>query len=65
ILQSNLTVEFPLPESRRGNPRLMFIGFTTAGRCLEIGVEFLSEESWLVFHANDITKQYAKLLSNT
>jgi hypothetical protein len=36
----------------------MFVGFTMAGRLLEVGMEFVSDEREHVFHAMDATKRY-------
>lgn len=54
--------EFELAPSDRGNDRLMYVGWTQAGRLIEVGVEFRSKTEWLVFHAMNATKQYVKRL---
>jgi uncharacterized DUF497 family protein len=60
VLRSDVTAEFDLSPSKRGNERIMLIGFSGDGRFLEIGIEFfLDEDRMHVFHANDATKQYS------
>ena len=59
VLRSDVTIERDLPPSKRGNERLMLVGFTNEGRLLELGIEFFhSEEIMHIFHADDATKQY-------
>ena len=53
--------DFDLAPSQRGNDRLMFVGFTHEGELGEVGVEFLSETKWHVFHAMPATKPYREL----
>jgi hypothetical protein len=44
--------------SQRGNARLMFVGFTSNGRLLEVGVEYFDDEDREhVFHADDANVQ--------
>ena len=51
-----------LGPSARGNERLMFIGFTSSGRLLEIGVEYFDDKNLeYVFHADDATTHYKKI----
>jgi hypothetical protein len=52
--------------SKRGNDRLMFVGFDSSGRLLEAGVEYIdNEDVELVFHANDATPKYKKLYTRS
>ena len=47
--------------SDRGNDRTMNIGWTHAGRILEIGIEYFeTEDREHVFHAMDAGKRYKK-----
>lgn len=56
-------VWFPLDPSERGNDRLMFVGFTLAGRLLEVGVEYFdAEDREHIFHANDAAEPYRKAM---
>lgn len=52
--------DFELPPSDRGNNRAMYVGFTSKGRLIEVGVEFLSKTKVIVFHAMVATKPYQK-----
>jgi len=48
--------------SRRGNDRIMFIGFSEDGRLIEVGVEYFEKEDIeRVFHADLATPMYRKL----
>lgn len=50
--------------SERGNDQLMFVGFTGEGRLVEVGVEYFdAEDREHIFHADDATQQYARLLT--
>ena len=54
-----------LPLSVRGNERLMFIGFTSNGRLLEIGVEYFDDNQIEhVFHADDATNRNRIIFRN-
>jgi len=54
-----------MPPSERGNARLMFIGFTSSGRLLEIGVEYFDEDDIEhVFHTDDATRHYRIIFKN-
>ncbi len=45
--------------SKRGNERLMFIGFDANGRLLEIGIEYFDDDNVeYVFHTQDATARY-------
>jgi hypothetical protein len=46
-------------ESRDGNPTVMWLGMTMAGRLLEVGVEYLPSMDW-VYHADDARSHYRK-----
>jgi uncharacterized DUF497 family protein len=51
-----------LTSSERGNDRLMFVGFTSGGRLLEVGVEYFDSKNMeYVFHADDATRHYRAL----
>jgi len=54
----NDPLDFDLEPSKDGNDRILFIGFTYAGRLLEVGVEYLHEEDEHIFHGMDATKHY-------
>lgn len=59
VLRSDVAAEFDLPPSKRGNERMMLVGFTNEGRLLELGIEFFFDEDRMhMFHADDATKQY-------
>jgi uncharacterized DUF497 family protein len=59
VLRSDVTAEFDLVPSQRGNERMMLVGFTSEGRLLELGIEFFfDEDKMYVFHADDATKTY-------
>jgi hypothetical protein len=48
-----------LAPSVRGNERLMFVGFTSNGRLLEVGVEYFDKKNLeYIFHADDATRYY-------
>lgn len=58
VLASDLTDYNEMKPSAHGNDRLMFTGWTQAGRILEIGVElFEFEDREHVFHAMDATSE--------
>ena len=51
-----------MPPSIHGNSRLMFIGFTSSGRLLEVGVEYFDyEDREHVFHTNDATSHHKQV----
>lgn len=57
VLASGIWEE--MPPSERSNARLMFIGFTSGGRLLEVGVEYFNDEDREhIFHANDATTHH-------
>ena len=58
---SNQPIDDDLPPSDRGNARIIFVGFTFAGRLLEIGMEYFEDSTEYVFHAMDATKVYRLL----
>jgi len=45
--------DYPLPPSYDGNDRAMIVGETEDGRLLEIGVEYMPDGGWNIFHGND------------
>lgn len=55
------TCDFELPFGSNGNLRVMFVGYNLAGRLLEIGVEFISELTAYVFHAQAISPRYRRI----
>ena len=55
--ESSISIECELPPSKRGNDRIMLVGFTAQGRLLEVGLEFFEDRIY-VFHANDATKEF-------
>jgi uncharacterized DUF497 family protein len=57
---ANDPLDFELTISCSGNDRVMFVGFTYAGRLLEVGVEYVSNYHEHVFHAMRATKSYRK-----
>ena len=59
VLNDSRTIWLDLGVSRDGNDRLMFIGLTSTGRALEIGVELIGEDEY-VFHAMDAGEHYLK-----
>jgi uncharacterized DUF497 family protein len=59
VLNDSRTIWLDLGVSRDGNDRLMFIGLTSLGRALEIGVELIGEDEY-VFHAMDAGEHYLK-----
>jgi hypothetical protein len=58
-----LSFALDLESSDRGNDRVMIVGWTYAGRVLEIGVEYFDrEEREHIFHAMDAGKTYKREL---
>ena len=53
--------DFELLQSIDGNLRLMFVGFNSAGRLLEIGVQFIDENYEHIFHAQAVSPKFHKL----
>ncbi len=53
--------DFDLEPSIDGNDRIMVVGWTSAGRLLEIGIEYLPDGNEHIFHACDATKYYRRL----
>ena len=52
--------------SHRGNDRLMFVGFDSSGRLLEVGLEYINDEDVeFIFHANYATPQYENLYTRS
>jgi len=49
-----------ISESSNGNPTIIWIGSTMAGRLLEVGVEYLEDMDW-IFHADSVGSHYKKL----
>ena len=59
VFASDLSYANDLAPSDRGNDRVMIIGWTYAGRILEIGVEYyVTEDREHVFHGMDAGKTY-------
>jgi hypothetical protein len=62
VLRSTISIWNDMGPSIRGNDRLMFVGFDTSGRLLEIGVEYFDDMGVeLIFHGDDATPRYRKL----
>ncbi len=55
VLADPLKFRADQEESKRGNIRRMYVGKTVAGRTLEVGVEFLSNEKLNIYHARKAT----------
>lgn len=54
-----------LTPSKRGYERLMFIGFTSEGRLLEVGIEYFDDNNIEhVFHADDASRRYRIIFEN-
>jgi hypothetical protein len=53
--------DFDLEPSASGNDRIMVVGWTSSGRLLEIGIEYLPHGHDHMFHASDATKSYREL----
>jgi hypothetical protein len=53
--------EFELEPSIQGNYRVMYVGFTLAGKLLEVGVECTKETFIHVYHADKATAEYRML----
>lgn len=61
VFASDLSYAEDLDPSDRGNDRAMVIGWTYAGRILEIGIEYFeTEDREHVFHGMDAGKAYKK-----
>ncbi len=64
VLRSEISIWQELPPSRRGNDRVMLVGFDPAGRLLEVGVEYFdNEDTELIFHAIKATPGYRNLFT--
>lgn len=59
VLSDSRTIWLDLGVSRDGNDRLMFIGFTRAGRILEVGIELIAKDEY-VFHSMPAGESYLK-----
>lgn len=59
------TRDFDMELSADDNLRIMFVGFNLAGRLLEVGVEFLSENEAIVFHAQVVSPEYRQYYEDT
>ena len=57
VLRSPLTITIDLEPSKRGNFRVIWVGFTLNLRLLEIGIEYLPGDKERIFHAMEATKQ--------
>lgn len=60
VERSSMTVVIDLEPSRKGNDRVMWIGFTFNLRLLEIGLEYLPHDNEHVFHVMDATKTHRR-----
>jgi hypothetical protein len=54
-------LDFDLDPSPNGNDRIMVVGWTGTGRLLEVGIEYLPENSEHIFHTSDATRHYKEL----
>jgi hypothetical protein len=50
--------DHPQPNSRRGNPREIQIGYTQSGVLLEIGIEYLAIDHFNIYHVDDCRQHY-------
>jgi len=53
--------DFDLEPSSSGNDRIMVVGWTAAGRLLEVGIEYMPHGHDHIFHTSDATKPYCEL----
>lgn len=53
--------DFDLDPGSDGNDRLMVVGWTSAGRLLEVGIEYLPDGNEHIFHACAATTAYREL----
>lgn len=60
VLRSPMTLVIDLSPSLKGNDRIMWIGFTSNLRLLEIGIEYLPNDTEYIFHAVNATKKNRK-----
>ena len=60
-LENTSRRNFDLPLSLGERLRVMLVEFNQAGRLLEVGVEFVSEDYAYVFHAQKVSPRYRKL----
>lgn len=62
VLRSDISIWTAMTPSERGNDRIMFVGFDSNGRLLEVGIEYFDNENLeVVFHAASATPKYRKL----
>lgn len=55
--------DFDMSSSTNGNDRIMVVGWTSFGRLLEIGIEYLTNTDEYIFHAMDATRYYSELFN--
>ncbi len=61
VFESDLSFAEDITPSARGNDRTMIIGWTFAGRVLEVGIEYFEvEDREHVFHAMDAGKNFKR-----
>ncbi len=53
--------DFDLQPSANGNDRIMVVGWTSSGRLLEVGIEYMAHGHDHIFHTSDATKPYRDL----
>jgi len=53
--------DFDMSSSVKGNDRIMVVGWTSAGRLLEVGIEYLADGDEYIFHAMEATQYYREL----
>jgi len=61
LLETDIKIEEPMPNSERGNARVMLIGFNSIGQLLEIGIEVFSINRIHVFHGKKANKRHRAL----
>ncbi len=60
-ISNSSTRDFDLDLGLDDHLRIMFVGYNHAGRLLEVGVEFFSEEKAIVFHGQAVSPKYKRL----
>lgn len=61
VLADDNTIEIELEASAQGNYRIMYVGFTLAGKFLEVGVECVDADDKIfvhIYHANRTTAKF-------
>jgi|GEM_PF-3490085 len=64
-LGDTFVIDIPeLVDSKRNNPRSMWVGKTYAEQLLEIGIEYLDENEWYIYHADNAQAKYKNAYNN-